>query len=547
MKRKISKSLVILIYVVGFSLPLIITLGRILIPDTSYDTINYHTFIGARGWDWQSFSKIEFYPLGLRSFFPLLDMINSLGQKFLGYRLGTLTEVIFFYLSILLIFLIINSLKLSTGNKFLDAFLKINTFISLEALFQLASYFTDIISSFLILLFIYTLINFKKNGKFIFLLLSTLIISLSVLCKYTNYIYFMPYIILLVEEIIKKNTNTLRKIQELLGHFSIYVIINGPWMVWNYINTHNPIFPYFNSIFRSEYFQATSWAFNQGPKNIFESISYPIFLLFNNTRLGEYHELIPDYKFSLYIIILIISYPIIKTYNSEEPEVWYLYKYFLLCYVSWVLVFGYARYGIALEFLAGILLIALFSKYLKKIIKYKSVIAIIVVSLFLWQDIYFVMNNLKYDISWRPNLWFNESMYIQEYKNLFNNNNYYPKIEDVDVYLNCGSPNLGYMVPSNLVSLPVIALTNPYNAPINELNYRLAAINRIPGINEKKDLIFVTIIKDEGSDLNYKECISILDSYGANITNTYGTSFLGYENINFKVVKGHINLKLIIN
>jgi hypothetical protein len=50
------------ILVFGFLIPVLLTLGRIVTPNTSFDSINYHTFLGARGLNWFRFSESEFFP-----------------------------------------------------------------------------------------------------------------------------------------------------------------------------------------------------------------------------------------------------------------------------------------------------------------------------------------------------------------------------------------------------------------------------------------------------------------------------------------------------
>jgi hypothetical protein len=541
-KNNIVKILTGLIYAIGLSIPLAVTLGRILIPDVSFDAINYHTFIGARGLDWIKFARIEFYPTGSLNYFPLLDMFNAVGRLILGYRLGALTELFFLYLSIWLIFLIFKTLNISTGNAILDALLKISTFISLETLFQLGTYYTDVINAFLIILALFTTLKFKSTGKYFYLIASTIVMSLAALTKYTNYIYFLPYIILLLIEIISKTGEIKKKLLEIALHLSIFTIINGPWMIWNYLNTGNPIFPYFNSFFKSKYFDNVTLKLWFGPENVWQTIFYPIYLFFNNIRLGEYHELIPDYKISLYIIILFLSCLLFIKARKENPSVWYLYQFFVLSYVLWVCMFGYARYMIALEWLAGILLLVFFSLILAKKNLLVNAGALILLALFMWQNCFFVYNNLQYDISWRPNFWFERSAYLQEAGNIFNNTNYYPHTDNADVYINCTGANLGYMVPSNLVSLPVLDLQYNQTGDENQILYKTLAINRLPDIQNKKRLVFATIIRTDDATPNIKDCHSALDSIGATITNDYQQPFLGFDGIQLEIIKGTVKI-----
>ena len=546
-QKKVIHFLATLTYILGLSLPLIIILGRILIPDYSFDTINYHTFIGERGLVWFKFVNIEFYPTGLLNFFPFLDVINTIGRMALGYRLGTLTELLFFYLSIWVIFSIIKTLQLSTGNELVDALLKVNTFLSLEAMFQLGSYYTDVINAFLILFSIFLYIKYKVTGQNSFLFIATFMISLATLAKYTNFIYAVPYFILLLIELWVKTTTFRKKVLDTLAHAAIFSIVLAPWLFWNFQNSHNPFFPYANSIFKSEYLSTTSYRFPFGPTNFWQFLFYPFLLLIDNSYLGEYHELIHDYKTVFYILILLSAFWLFYKKRKQSPIIWNLYKFYVLSYICWVSVFGYARYAIALEGLAGVLLIWVFKEFFQKKDFFRIGSAVIVLCLFYWQNSYFISNNFQNDISWRPNLWFDRSLYLGEIGNLFNNNYSYPRRNDVDVYLQCGDPNLGYIVPSNLINLPVLYFSNNESTPHTTKEFTLESLSRIPGINNKKELLFASVIKSDGMDPNNEKCKGILNAYGAQITHTFSTFFLGYKNVEFYIIKGSISLDAIRN
>lgn len=104
----------------GFLIPVLLTLGRIVTPDTSFDSINYHTFLGARGLNWFQFSESEFYPLGYWSFFPGYDAINALGRIILGYRLGSSFSLLFQFGILFLLIKIYQLLIITTGSKALN-------------------------------------------------------------------------------------------------------------------------------------------------------------------------------------------------------------------------------------------------------------------------------------------------------------------------------------------------------------------------------------------------------------------------------------------
>jgi hypothetical protein len=270
--------------------------------------------------------------------------------------------------------------------------------------------------------------------------------------------------------------------------------------------------------------------------------------------LGEYHEIYYDYKISFYIILLLFFFPIFKKHRGESPEVWYLYLFNMLVYSFWVLFFGYARYFMAWEFISGILLIALFSMIRNfgngskgsKWCKWSKVLLLFLLLLFFWQNANFIIANFKSDISWKPNLWRDHQTYLQEYENLSNNSYFYVNIDDVDFYLNYDWPNLGYMVPSNMVELPVIALTDKNNETQYERNYRYRALD--PFINDADGrLVFVTILRTGIEDVGFDRCMSILEAYNATILESTEINFLGYDKINLLIIKGSFQVEDLFN
>ena len=154
--NKIIKFINIGLLVFSLLIPLALFLNRFLIPDVSYDSLNYHLFLGQRGIDKQNI-PYEFYPTGMHNFSPILEVPGYLATKLFGYRVGSITSLIFLYLSIFILYKIFKLYepKIKLLDKWWLTFFFVSSFLSFEAFLQIATFYVDIEVAFLSLLSFY--------------------------------------------------------------------------------------------------------------------------------------------------------------------------------------------------------------------------------------------------------------------------------------------------------------------------------------------------------------------------------------------------------
>ncbi len=147
-------------------IPFFLFLNRFLIPDVSYDSLNYHLFLGQRGVD-TSNNQYEFYPTGMHNFSPILDVPGYLLTAIFGYRIGSISSLIFLYLSIFILYKIFKLYE--PKSKILDqwwlTFFFVSSFLSFEAFLQIATFYVDIEVAFLSLISCYYLLKYEKEKK----------------------------------------------------------------------------------------------------------------------------------------------------------------------------------------------------------------------------------------------------------------------------------------------------------------------------------------------------------------------------------------------
>jgi len=334
---------------------------RVVFPDIAFDTIHYHFFLGKSGFESipQMFKPSEFFPLGMHSLNPLLDTANYVAFELIGYRFGTLLSCIFLIGSFVLSIGIVSRVTQSQVSTFGAIFI-IPALIVNEGLFQVATYYIDNHYTFLALSYVYILMGHEtseSNKAFLFRLLSLGFVASLLITKLTNVIYMIPfffgsiYLSFFKWKIFFKQGTA--KQTGLLGIlvFILPIVASTGWHFFEaYRFTGNPVFPYYNGIFKSIYYPSHSWHFNFGPQNVLERIIYPYLAFVDPVRLGEVKDLFPDTKILTTFVFAIVAAAALLLFKCQlnKKEITFLFITFGSFFL-WQVLFGYSRYGIALE------------------------------------------------------------------------------------------------------------------------------------------------------------------------------------------------------
>lgn len=543
-----------LILLGGLLIPLIIFLNRFLLPDLSFDSVNYHVLSGSRFYDFWKYFNIEFFPAGLHSFPPIFDYFGGILRSILGYRMGTITSLIFLYAIILLLFrlsqVFINK-KISSS--FVLTLFFINIFVSLEIFFQLGTYFVDIIGAFFVLWSVYLYFLYLKKKKNIFLYLSALLIGFSVAGKLTNLIYLIPLVIIAIYNEFRSSITFKQKIKFLLVFGLLIMLPIGTSFIRNTIQTGNPVFPFYNSIFKSKYYPEISFENNAFGGNTFvEKLFWPIVSISKHERLSEAHDLFNDFKLNLYFILLLPSLYFSFKIRRKDDLFYYLNLYLFGSFMVWNFSFGYLRYAFVLEILSGFIVLIWVAKLLKRksSVNKDRLLLLLIPLLFLlgYLDKRAINVNLAYDLSWRKTLFYNRSEYVSEWKNLFVNKldivdmtgNNYP-----DVFLNCSAPGLAFYPLSQFNGIPIVNIDNRASRDMTqnifynqELNSRI-----LLKYNGRKQINFVTIVGNQGLTNQYQDCKSTLKLRNFIVKKEINSdNFLGYKGQKLVYIFGEYSL-----
>lgn len=305
--------------------------------DDFIDTISYHLYNQKNPF----IDKIN-YDLLPRSttFFPLGDRMNYIFVRFLGYRFG---NILYLYSVLTIFYQIKRILKVIIPNiknkrQTLFASIIIYTF---SMNLCIGEFSVDILSVVFLLELLYislSKIDIWENKKYIFL--TCLLIGILIGIKISNTFFsgiFLVYIFL-------KNYKSFKKL-ELYDICICIILMIIPFVVYminNYVQTQNPIFPFGNSFFHSIYYEECSARDGRlGPKNILEILLWPIIIVLEPIK-GDDIRGIVDPIWAIGYIILI--YCLID--NKKNKKVSNLLILSLIITYIWIIfVSGYVRYA----------------------------------------------------------------------------------------------------------------------------------------------------------------------------------------------------------
>ena len=174
--------------------------------------------------------------------------------------------------------------------------------------------------------------------------LCSIYVGLSTAAKATNIIFSIPLLFVILA---KNGRNlTIKQISTILSLAVLPLII---YVSFNLINTGNPIYFYYNKIFKSPYFplenfKDTCW----GPKNLLETVFYPI-VIFDQNRVSELQLYSGRLSISFVFSVLIFIVTVIN--KKLRREFWFISVFLLMNYL-WIISTGYVRYALFLELIS---------------------------------------------------------------------------------------------------------------------------------------------------------------------------------------------------
>ncbi len=269
----------------------LVSVNNLIFPD--FDWFNYRfyncwAFLNDR-------MQTDFFASNFRTCFsPLID----LPEYFLLFKLNNYPYLFIFVTlldNVALLFLVY---KITTYIFKFEGLLKLFPlfYVAISPVLMLEMGFdqNDVKVAFLCLLSFYFLLKYlfneygKKRNTMI--VVSGALIGLAMALKLTAIVYAIGFCIIIpmLYKRIDKPFKTLGIF--ILGLVPVFIVIDGLWMYKCYSIYHNPLFPYFNDIFKSEYADKirlldTDYS-HLKPKSFYEFLFYPFLVSFNDKMFG---------------------------------------------------------------------------------------------------------------------------------------------------------------------------------------------------------------------------------------------------------------------
>jgi len=546
--RYVNRMGIFMVFILFF-VDIFFFLKRVIYPDSAFDSINYHFFLGKNGFDNFPFpfGSDEFFPLGMYGFNPIVDMFGYISYLFFGFRLGTILSAlslmgtIFFGYVLLKKFL----LRISFNWVSLAVFilLIIPIFTVQEALFQLATYYTDDLYVLILMMsvgLLFIFLNTKKDSwKELYITLLFGFFSGLAMTKLTNFIYIFPFFCvfayILYAKYSHKWSNSGKRVLCLVFAYGIMILALNAFILFNEKYSGNPFFPYYNSIFKSEYYPEKNWSFNFGPTTLVERILYPVYAIQNPKLLGEVKDSFPDRKLLVIFFYVLISTIVLYRKKEEYTEYEKLSLFlFFSSFFFWQIQFGYSRYGIFLEIFGGMISLAFAVKIFSKPFIFLKFLTVVFLFYMLAQSVAIYEFNYKYDMSWRPTSTLDQWWKGMTSKNFFDkytrlNKATAQQVRNADIVIQCTNPSsLYFSTIKELKDLPMVNIDKGSNVDLttNE-EYKKKRDEKIflsvaqkRGRDDKSSLNFVSVMnKIPGSDGKGSEggCLRAIERENENV------------------------------
>jgi hypothetical protein len=379
---------------------ILLGLFRALYPDTNYDQFHYELYLQ----EYDLSDNVKNFAAGsLRSyFFPLTERISVLFRYAMWYRMGTIVNTFILVTIILSVYdfvkkIYVNYLPEKVFPRVAVALFSLFAVFADNTLFTSGSYKTDLFGVPIVLELIHLYFFPLKNASNTFRhRLFFFLGSISLAYKLT----FLPYTAIITIFYIIRNRKDFKGKDYLVNGL---ILISFPliYVLYSLIETGNPIFPFYNDIFRSKYFELKRFRDERyGIYKLHELFTFHFVTLKDKERISEWHI----YSWRLLIgylscIVVIISYLIKGRAKGTTPFFRLISQIALLAILfdyGCVITSGYFRYGAIVEILYGVVLAMLFFYLFNRAIAVILFLAMTFQAFTTFRNIYIVNFNLSW-------------------------------------------------------------------------------------------------------------------------------------------------------
>jgi hypothetical protein len=332
---------------------------RVPFPDQDFDVLNYHLVNASRAMSGWPFIAGDFFPT-VAAVNPAPNVAGGLFRFVLGYRLGTIINLGALLWAGLIV------------NRFLSPYIKNQWMRAAGVLFAISTeyilrllndYRVDLLSVPLLLEATYLAIRFADVRRKSYTIIHiALFLGLSAGFKLSNLAFVIPIGILVLVQIFRHRSQVGFKAP--IAAFVALAAPLVPFAYFMYRETGNPLFPFFNKIFKSPYLPAINPTdVMYGPRTFIELIVWPVWAFFTPDRISEMSGIGVPYtgRLSLGFVVCILC--LFSKAMSKELRLISILT--IAGCLTWAGLSGNVRYALYLEILSGVVILGVFSTLYK--------------------------------------------------------------------------------------------------------------------------------------------------------------------------------------
>ncbi|MEW5806857.1 MAG: glycosyltransferase family 39 protein [Acidobacteriota bacterium] len=314
-------------------------------PPVHYDALEYHLSVPA---EFIKNGGLVYLPHDVQSNFPMnVEMLYLLSLLLSGWKVANFINFAFLPLIIALVY--------SFSKRFFGARSALFSALIVSSLFPIMelsthplvdlefAFFT--VASFLLAIFWL----YEKNDRYLYL--SALLSGIALGIKYTALIFTLPLnLLFFILFIAVRREKTALNLMKMVLVILIMLAAASPWLIRNYINTGNPIFPAASKylgheIWTEQQDRLLKKAANESPRDLAEIWNLPYRMSFSSSDFGSFSWVGP---------VFLIFLPLIFVYKKERLD-YILILYALLYFLLWAFSFNMMRFAVPLMVILSIL------------------------------------------------------------------------------------------------------------------------------------------------------------------------------------------------
>lgn len=341
--------------------PLVIFyLLRLPFPDLSWDVLNYRLLHAERSLHGTLFMPGDYFPTPA-PYNPAPDTVTGLFRHALGYRLGTVANL----LALVWTARVAEKLlRPFVERAWVRAACVLLVVLAEHLLFQVNEYMVDLLSLPLLLEATWLALRVDEvDDRRSVLIRVALLLGLAAALKLTNAAAILPVVLLCAYRALAGPGRL--KLKELPGTvaltFVAFVAPLLPFAVYLWLLTANPFFPLANTLFKSAYWHTEGgWDARWGPQGFWETLAWPVLATFEPGRHSELS--VYSGRITLGFVVALTGLALLR----RERRVRELCVLFVVGCVAWSAGgMGYSRYGLYLEVLSGVAVVAVAASSMK--------------------------------------------------------------------------------------------------------------------------------------------------------------------------------------